>query len=61
MRIENVPEGGMDNGKEFTCQLFDLCMGVDRGGHEFNQLRGDLGIEHRLALGFARSATKRFT
>jgi len=39
----------MDNGKEFTDRLFGLRKRAATGKHEFDQLCGDLGIEHRLA------------
>jgi hypothetical protein len=39
----------MDNGKEFTDRLFGLRKRTATGKHEFDQLCGDLGIEHRLA------------
>jgi len=38
-----------DNGKEFTDRLFGLRKRGATGKHEFDQLCGDLGIEHRLA------------
>jgi transposase InsO family protein len=38
-----------DNGKEFTDRLFGLRKRSPTGQHEFDQLCGDLGIEHRLA------------
>ena len=39
----------VDNGKEFTDRLFGLRKRGPTGQHEFDQLCGDLGIEHRLA------------
>ena len=38
-----------DNGKEFTDRLFGLRKRSPTGQHEFDRLRADLGIEHRLA------------
>ena len=38
-----------DNGKEFTDRLFGLRKRSPTGQHEFDQLCGELGIEHRLA------------
>lgn len=37
-----------DNGKEFTDHLFGLGKRAATGSHEFDQLRTELGIEHRL-------------
>ncbi len=37
-----------DNGKEFTDRLFGLRKRAATGGHEFDQLCKELGIEHRL-------------
>ena len=37
-----------DNGKEFTDRLFGLRKRAATGGHEFDRLCADLGIEHRL-------------
>ncbi len=39
----------MASGKEFTDRLFGLRKRAATGQHEFDQLCGELGIEHRLA------------
>ena len=39
----------MASGKEFTDRLFGLRKRNPTGGHEFDQLCADFGIEHRLA------------
>ena len=45
-----IRTGLTDNGKEFTDRLFGLRKRAANGKQEFDQLCGDLGIEHRLAL-----------
>jgi hypothetical protein len=38
-----------DNGKEFTDRLFGLRKRAATGKHQFDQLCGEMGVEHRLA------------
>jgi len=45
MRIRTILK---DNDREFTDRLFGLPNCNPTGKHEFDQLCGDLGIEHRL-------------
>ena len=50
-RANGVPLVGatMARGKEFTDRRFGLRKRAASGQHEFDQLRSDLGIDHRLA------------
>ena len=50
-----------DNGKEFTDCLFGLRKRAATGKHEFDTLCTELGIDHRLVRGSARSGLKRST